>query len=65
MQVRDLSNHAGFKVLLDQAFHSEKDGELGHGAETGGADLHWVGLNPECRAQLFPNATGILHLMVT
>ena len=51
MQVRDLSNHAGFKVLLDQAFHSEKDGELGHGAETGGADLHWVGLNPECRAQ--------------
>ena len=51
MQVRDLSNHAGFNVLLDQAFHSEKDGELGHGAETGGADLHWVGLNPECRAQ--------------
>ena len=43
MQVRDLSNHAGFNVLLDQAFHSEKVGELGHGqGRVEQSSLGWI-----------------------
>ena len=42
MQVRDLSNRTGFNVHLDQAFHSERIGELGLGRSKVEQIFHWL-----------------------